>query len=217
MSSTTYFYCETNPWDNVLGLTNTIAGIPKEVQTWNEDPLFSTTPAPQPQHQQPHYNTAAEEGRYDSVVRSAGGVRSIGTIKSQYHPHSVGTKSTGTESQNNSVGSTRSSDRGSRVGVLVERKNLRDIKKPPPKTSWERIEASRITRETLGFTENVLREGKKKPPPKTPWERIEASRLTRQKLHQKYQNIKLHAMAESSRPKKELTAEDIRDPETIPG
>jgi hypothetical protein len=56
-----------------------------------------------------------------------------------------------------------------------------------------------------------------KPRPKTPWEKIEASRLTREKLHQQNQNIKLHRMAVSSRPKKKLTAEDVRCPGTIPG
>lgn len=203
-----YFCCGTNPWDDVFGSANTDTGIPKEVQSWN-DPF---TPAAQPQP----YNT--DEGRYDSDVRSVGnsvGTRSIGTVESQYH-HSVGARSAGTSgSQYNSVDS-RSSDRKSRL----EGKTLRDI---------EREEAAQKKalqlQENLGLasapsTEEVLkklREGKKKPPPTTPLEKIEASRLAKEKLHQKRQNIKMNAMAESSRPKKELTPEDVRDPETIPG
>ena len=62
-----------------------------------------------------------------------------------------------------------------------------------------------------------LRQGKKIPTPKSPSEKVEASRLTREKLKRKMQYIKLHSMAESSRPKKELTPEDIRHPETVPG
>ena len=191
-NANSYFCCGTNPWDDVFGSGDRDTGIPKQIQSW-DDP-FSPVTQPQP------YN--APEARYDSDVRSVGnsvGTRSTGTVESQYH--SVGTKSSGGRSR-------------------LEGKTLRDIEREDAAQKRALKMQEDLGMEAAPNTEEVLkklRDGKKKPPPTTPLEKIEAGRLAKEKLLMKQENIKLNAIAESSRPKKELTAEDVRDPETIPG
>jgi hypothetical protein len=221
------YFCCGNPWDDIFGSTNQ-PEAQVEVNTPKSQPQdfnnpFAQTYSPYGHNTNPNTpsvssNSYGDEVRYSDEHHTAGRSVVSHDTRSVASRRSTDTRSTASHRSGQSAGSRSSAFHG---------KSLQDIEREQKsKARALRLQEAMIDedRDTLVGASVLTSE-------KTQWKLEAKQKLANPEIHsktsavnakvQEIKELKRHQLSvektETSRPKKELTPEDVRDPETVPG